>query len=164
MSKKGIPVLAALAGAAAAFGARTLLRRLLLAALRRDLDLLNLGDYRPLLSRYAADAVLRFPAGEHRWSGEHRGRAGIERFLQRFTEAGLRGEVGEVVTSGPPWRMTVLVRFDDRAAGPDGAQLYANRAVLVLRTRRGRIVEHEDFFEDTARIADLERRLRELGR
>lgn len=164
MSRKRTPVLAALAGAATAVAARALLRWLLVAALRHDLRLLNLGDYRPLLAKYADDAVLRFPGGDHRWAGEHRGRAGVERFLQRFTEAGLRGEVSEVVTTGPPWRMTLLVRFDDCAAGPDGAQLYANRAVLLLRTRRGRIVEHEDFFEDTARIAELERRLRELGR
>ena len=164
MSRNRTPLLAAAGGVAAALGARLLLRRLLLTALRRSVRLLNLGDYRPMLARYADDAVLRFPDGDHRFAGEHRGRAAIERFLQQFTEVGLQGEVREVVTTGPPWRMTAFVRFDDRACDRDGAQLYANRAVLVLRTRRGRIVEHADYFEDTARIEELEQRLRALGR
>jgi hypothetical protein len=36
-------------------------------------------------------------------------------------------------------------------------------AVLLARTRWGRIVRHEDFYEDTQRIAALETRLSELG-
>lgn len=166
MRQRRIPelILASLGAAAVLLTAQALLPRLLKVALRRDLRLLNLGDYRPLLSKYADDAVLYFHRGEHRFSGEHRGKAGIEQFLWHFAEAGLRGEAHEVFTAGRPWRMTILVRFDDRADGPDGAQLYANRAVLLLRTRWGRIVEHEDFFEDTGRVEELERRLRELGR
>lgn len=52
------------------------------------------------------------------------------------------------------------MRRDD---GPDGERLYANRTVLVIRSRWGRIVEHEDFYEDTARIESFDSRLRELG-
>lgn len=164
-SRKLAPILvSAGGGAAVALTARALLPRLLGLAFGRSVRLLNLGDYRPLLSRYAEDAVLHFPRGQHRWSGEHRGKAGIERFLWQFTGAGLRGDVREVFFSGPLWRATLLVRFDDRATGPAGEELYANRAVLLVRTRWGRVVEHEDFFEDTSRIEELERRLRELGR
>jgi hypothetical protein len=35
--------------------------------------------------------------------------------------------------------------------------------VLVLRTRWGKIVEQSDFFVDTARLVEFDRRLAELG-
>jgi ketosteroid isomerase-like protein len=92
-----------------------------------------------------------------------RGRETIERFLRDFVGAGLQGELRELFTQGPPWGMVLVVRFDDRASGPDGEELYRNRTVLVIRTRWGRIVEHEDFYEDTERIEAFERRPRELG-
>ncbi|MBA3262676.1 MAG: hypothetical protein H0T69_09465 [Thermoleophilaceae bacterium] len=59
--------------------------------------------------------------------------------------------------------MTMIVRFDDHAYGPDGELLYRNRTLLLVRTRFGRIVEQEDFFEDTERILAFEARLRALG-
>jgi ketosteroid isomerase-like protein len=148
-----------IAGGCAALFSRSVLERLLLAKVRRDVRALNAGDYRPLLSSYAQAAVLRFPDGEHRWSGEHRGREAIERFLQEFVAVGLQGEVRELLVGGPPWRMTAVVRFDDHASGSDGEELYRNRAVLLLRARWGRILHQEDFFEDTERIRRLEERL-----
>jgi ketosteroid isomerase-like protein len=150
-------------GFAAAIGARALLNRLLLAQFARNVASLNAGDYAPLLANYADDAVLRFNEGPHRWAGEHRGKAAIERFLQEFVGAGLQGEIGRLWTSGPPWAMTIAARFDDRAIAPGGEQLYANRVAMVIRTRWGRIVEQEDFYEDTERIPALERALREHG-
>ncbi|WP_228045848.1 nuclear transport factor 2 family protein [Saccharopolyspora montiporae] len=129
--------------------------------MQRDVQALNAGDYHPLLANYADDAVLHFPDGEHRFAGDHRGKQSIERFLQEFVAAGLQGEVHDLVVSGPPWRMTMIVRFDDHALGPQGEQLYANRAVLLIRAQWGRVVEHTDFFENTERITHLERRLRE---
>jgi ketosteroid isomerase-like protein len=143
--------------------ARTLLARLVLVKLRRDVRALSAGDYRPILSSFARHAVLCFNDGEHRWAGEHRGRAAIERFLQDFVAAGIEGEITELFFAGPPWRMTLLVRYDDRAHDPAGTEIYRNRTVLLVRTRWGRVVRQEDFFEDTARIAGLERRLIELG-
>lgn len=154
---------AAIAGCVATAAARPVIRALLWVRLRRDLQALNVGDYRPLLANYTDDAVLRFPDGDHRWAGEHRGKPAIERFLREFTAAGLRGNVRELVISGPPWRMMVIARFDDYATGPDGQPLYGNRAVLLIRTRWGRIVEQSDFFEDTGRITNFETRLRALG-
>jgi ketosteroid isomerase-like protein len=156
-------LLAASAGAAGALGARALFVRLLLAKFRRDLKRLNEGDYRPLLAGYADDAVLVFNDGAHRWAGEHRGKAAIERFLQEFTGAGLRGELRDLHVAGPPWALTMMVRFDDSATGPDGEELYHNRVAMLVHTRRGKIVRHEDFYEDTSRIDALERRLTELG-
>lgn len=59
--------------------------------------------------------------------------------------------------------MTMLVRFDDFATGPDGEGLYENSTVLWVRTRWGKIVEQRDFYEDTGRIDEFEQRLQELG-
>lgn len=151
------------AGAAAGLGARALLVRALKLKFQQDLAKLNAGDYSSLLDGYADDAVLVFNEGDHRWSGEHRGKPAIERFLQDFTAAGLQGQLRDVLISGPPWALTLVARFDDRATGPGGEELYSNRVVIVLRSRFGKIVRHEDFYEDTKRIEALEARLRELG-
>jgi ketosteroid isomerase-like protein len=147
----------------AAIAARAALPHLLLLKLRRDVQRLNAGDHRALLSGYADDAVLSFYAGQHRWAGEHRGKAAIERFLRNFVSAGITGELRSVWVGGPPWALTLAVRFDDRATGPNGEELYANRVAMVVRTRWGKIVEHEDFFADTGRIDQFEARLRDLG-
>jgi ketosteroid isomerase-like protein len=162
MTSRPASSICALAGAAGALGARAALRRALLAKFRGDVRRLNDGRHESLLAAYAPDAVLRFNEGDHRWSGEHRGQAAIDRFLRNFTGAGIQGEVRDLFLAGPPWRLTLVVRFDDRAER-DGTEIYRNRTVLVIRTRFGRIVEHEDFYEDTGRILELERRLREHG-
>src|SRR3954447_14787920 len=146
-----------LIGAAAGLGARALFVRALRVKFGRDLAKLNAGDYAPLLSAYADDAVLAFNDGDHRWAGEHRGKAAIERFFQDFTAAGLQGELVDVQMSGPPWALTLWTRFDDQAHGPDGELLYRNRVAMVIRTRWGKIVRHEDFYEDTGRIETLDR-------
>ena len=150
-------------GAGAAIAARALLPRLALIKLRRDLRRLNEGDYKPLLAGYADDAVVRFNEGPHRWSGDHRGKPAIERFLREFTAAGLKGEIRDLWIGGPPWAMTLIARLDDRATAPAGEELYSNRVVIVARTRWGKIVEHDDFYVDTARILAFEEKLRELG-
>lgn len=148
-------------GALTVLLARSLAIRLILLKLRSDVARLSEGDYAPLLAGYAPDAVLHFNPGEHRWAGDHRGRAAIEGFLREFTGARLRGEVRSLWIGGPPWAMTLLVRFDDEASSPEGERIYANSTVLVARTRWGRIVEQWDFYEDTSRIDAFEQRLRE---
>ena len=120
-------------------------------------------DYRPLLGGYADDAVLHFNDGPHRWAGDHRGKPAIERFLRDFTGAGITGEIGALWIGGPPWALTLVVRFDDRATAGGGEELYANRTVIVARTRWGKIVEQDDFYLDTARIVAFEEKLRALG-
>lgn len=59
--------------------------------------------------------------------------------------------------------MTLVVGFDDEAEAPDGRPPYANRTCLVVRTRFGRIVDHEGFYEDTIRIRAFEEELQALG-
>lgn len=150
-------------GAALAIGAKSLLNRLLLEKFRADVRALNRGDYSGLLSSYADDAVLHFNEGGHRWSGEHQGREAIELFLRDFTGAGLQGEVLEMWSGGFPWKMTLAARFDDRATGPDGEEIYSNKTVIVLKTSWGKIVEQSDFYEDTTRVLDFEEKLTQLG-
>jgi ketosteroid isomerase-like protein len=153
-----------LAGAALALGARALLPRALMLKFSGDVAKLNAGDYRPLLDAYADDFVLHFNEGPHRWSGEWVGKDAMDRFLQMFTAAGLKGELRTVATSGPLWAMTMWARFDDHAEDADGNRIYENSTVLVLRTRWGKVVEQTDYYVDTARIAEFDRRLTELGR
>ncbi len=158
MSFKGL-----CAGAAATVAARWLVVRLLLVKFGRDLKHLNAGDHSTLLKVYADDAVLHFNEGDHRWSGDWTGKTNIDRFLQNFTAAKVQGKIGQVALAGPPWAMTMMVRFDDHADGPDGERLYENRTVLVMRMKRGKIVNHEDFYADTGRLSAFDHKLSELG-
>lgn len=152
-----------LTGSALAVAGRALLPQLLLVKFGRDVEKLNAGDHSTLLNAYADDAVLRFNDGDHRWAGDWVGKAAIDRFLQNFTAAKLQGEIKQVAISGPPWALTMMVRFDDHADGPDGARIYENRTVLVMRTKWGKVVDHEDFYVDTGRILALDGKLTELG-
>lgn len=151
------------AGMVASIVGRVGLRALLLAKLRRDVDRLNAGDAGPFLRGFADDGVIRFASGNHRWAGDHRGKPAIERFLRDFVAAGLQGEIHDLWIGGPLWAMTIVARFDDHAEDPSGRTIYANRTAIVVRTRWGRIVEQEDFYEDTGRIVDFEQRLQRLG-
>lgn len=150
-------------GAALAVAARALLPQLLLVKFGRDVERLNAGDHSTLLAAYADDAVLRFNDGDHRWAGEWTGKPAIDRFLQNFTAAKVQGEISQLAISGPPWALTMWVRFDDHADGPDGTRLYENRTVLVLRTKWGKVVDQEDFYVDTGGILAFDRKLTELG-
>jgi ketosteroid isomerase-like protein len=150
-------------GVACGLGAQALVRQILLIRFRRDVQRLNEGDYGSLLGNYAEDALLRFNDGPHRFAGEHRGKAAIERFFQDFVAAGVHGELKGLWVAGPPWALTLAARFDDEASAPDGERLYENQAAMVVRTRWGKIVEHEDFFADTARILAFEQALGERG-
>lgn len=152
-----------LAGAALALGARALFPRLLLLRFKPDVAKLNAGDYKPLLRAYSDDFVLHFNVGPHRWSGDWVGKPAFDRFLQNFTAAGIQGEIKSIATSGPLWALTMWVRFDDHADGPDGTRIYDNQTMLVLRTRWGKVVEQHDFYADTAAILAMENTLEELG-
>jgi ketosteroid isomerase-like protein len=121
------------------------------AILRRNVAALMAGDPGPLLKMYAADAELEFP-GEHSWGPVYRGRDEIDGFLRRFLAAGLRGEIRDVFVAGPPWATRIALLFDDHAHDAAGARVYENRAVIVLKTRFGKVVA-ERIYEDTQRVA-----------
>jgi ketosteroid isomerase-like protein len=124
------------------------------ALLRRNVAALMDGDPAPLTKMYAKDATLEFP-GEHSWGPVYRGREDIAGFLQRFLAAGLRGDLGAIFVGGPPWATRIAVEFDDHAHAADGTRIYDNRAVIVLRTRWGRVVR-ERVYEDTQKVARLD--------
>jgi ketosteroid isomerase-like protein len=163
VSSTGAGVVGVGAGAVLGLGVRALLPRLLRMRFERDVRRLNDGDRSALLSAYADDAVLRFHEGEHRWSGQWVGKPAIDRFLQQFVASRVQGEIRQMALSGPPWALTIWVRFDDHADGPDGTRLYENSTVLILRTRWGKVVEQHDFYANTERITSFDRALARLG-
>ena len=112
------------------------------------------GDPEPLLSRYADDAVLVFP-GESSWGRTYDGKDEIRGFLTRFLDAGIRGEIEEVISQGPPWNTLVVIAFNDRAHAPDGTLVYENRAIIRARIAWGKI-RHEEVYEDTQRVPALD--------
>ena len=125
--------------------------------IRRRAQALRDGDPGPLLAGFAADAVLTFP-GRSSWAGEYRGKPAIEGFLRRFLESGLAGKVHDIVVNGPPWRTTVCVLFEDRATDDQGAVVYENRVMFLVRARWGRVVYQEDFL-DTQKVAAFDAHL-----
>ncbi len=153
-----IPTLvAALAGATVAAASRAAYTNAVRAILRRNAAALFAGDPKPLLRMYAPDATMVFP-GEHSWGRTYRGRDEIETFLRRFHAAGLRGELGAIFVEGPPWATRIAIEFDDHARDAHGTKVYENRALIVLRTRWGRVV-HEELFEDTQKVAAFDAHL-----
>jgi ketosteroid isomerase-like protein len=151
-------LLAGAAGAATAAAAPAAYTATARAILRRNQAALMAGDPGPLVAMYADDATLEFP-GEHSWGPVYRGRAEIEGFLRRFLACGLRGELGHIFVDGPPWATRLAVHFDDHADHPEtGQRIYENQAVIVLRTRWGRVV-HERVYEDTQKVAAFDEAL-----
>jgi ketosteroid isomerase-like protein len=152
---------AALTGAAAAATARAAYTGAVRAILRRNVAALMAGDPAPLLRMYAPDATMVFP-GVHSWGRTYRGRDEIDAFLRRFHAAGLRGELGAIFVEGPPWATRIAIEFDDHARDAAGTKVYENRALIVLRTRWGRVVE-EELFEDTQKVAAFDDYLAETS-
>jgi ketosteroid isomerase-like protein len=123
--------------------------------LRRNVRLLMEGNVDAFARFYADDAQLVFP-GDNSWGPVYRGKDEIRAFLERFLRVGLRGEVHEVLVGGPPWNTTLLVRFTDRAHGPDGELVYENDALVRVKARWGKIV-YEQVYEDTEKVAEFDR-------
>jgi ketosteroid isomerase-like protein len=138
--------------------------------IRRSIEALNRGDYAPALSMFAPDAWWSFP-GKNSWSQQHRpttlgrdafrthrGRGEIEAFLQRYVEHGVHMEIEDILVNGPPWNTRAAVRVHDWIRDGQGGDLYANRAVLFVTSKWGRIRSQEDY-EDTERVSALDRAL-----
>ena len=132
--------------------------------IRHTVERLNQGDYQPALKMFAADATLAFP-GDNSWSNQfrkpypgceafvtHRGRAELEAFLQRYVAHGIQMVVDDILVNGPPWNTRAAARVRDWILDAEGRQIYANRAVLFVNARWGKIRAQEDY-EDTTRVA-----------
>jgi ketosteroid isomerase-like protein len=137
--------------------------------IRRNIRELNQGNYHPALSMFAPDAELSFP-GDNTWSRQHRpsqagraafpthqGKAEIEAFLRRYVDNHIHMEVEDILVNGPPWNTRAAVRVHHWITGPDGNDLYSNRAVLMVRTAWGKIRSQEDY-EDTERVSAFDAR------
>ncbi len=139
--------------------------------IRRSIAKMNSGNYRSALMMFADDATLSFP-GDNTWSNQHRptqlgreafdthrGRSEIEAFLQRYAREQIHMVVDDILVNGPPWNTRAAVRVHHWIEGGDGADDYANRAVLFVHTVWGRIRSQEDY-EDTERVAAYDRVVR----
>ncbi len=115
----------------------------------RNLRALNRGDIRPTLRMEASDVHFRFP-GTSSWVSDVVGRDKVEEWLKRMVATGLQHEADDVIASGPPWRMTMVLRGTDRFEEPDGTPVYENRYVIWALTRWGFIRDYE-VYEDTER-------------
>jgi ketosteroid isomerase-like protein len=137
------------------------------AMIKRSIRRLNEGDYRATLAVFRPDATLTFP-GDNSWARQyrppqpgraaaptHRGRAEIEAFLRRYVDQGIQMEVEDILVNGPPWNTRVAVRAHVWVVG-DGRDVYANRAVLMVRMAWGKIRDQEDY-EDSERAAAFDR-------
>jgi ketosteroid isomerase-like protein len=135
---------------------------------KRAVAKLSAGDDKMVLLMLAKDATLSFP-GQNSWSDQfrpvvagrevhvtHRDKGEFEVFLQRFVAAGIHMEIEDILVNGPPWNTRVAIRAHVWAAGPDGTDIYTNRAVLFATSRWGRIHTQEDY-EDTERAAAFDR-------
>jgi hypothetical protein len=138
--------------------------------IRRNIRLLNEGRYGPALKMFAVDGTLSFP-GENSWAAQyrvpvrnrdafvtHQNREEIEGFLQRYVATGMQMIVDDVLVNGPPWNLRAAARVHHWAPGPDGEDIYTNRAILMVRTVWGKIREQEDY-EDTERVAAFDKLL-----
>jgi ketosteroid isomerase-like protein len=112
------------------------------------------GDIQPTLLLDAPDVTLTFP-GQNSWSGVHRGKVEVERWLRRLVALGLQTYPDEVVVKGFPWNNTVCVRGYDHLQGPDGEMIYENRFVIWGRMSWGRLKEYE-VYEDTHKANELD--------
>jgi ketosteroid isomerase-like protein len=112
------------------------------------------GDIRPTLMFDAPDVTLTFP-GQNSWSGEHRGKDEVARWLRRLAAVGIQTFPDEVVATGFPWRTTVCVRGHDFLRDADGAVVYENRFVIWGRMKWGRLEEYE-VYEDTHKANQLD--------
>ena len=120
----------------------------------RNMAAARAGDIGPTLRMEARDVVFRFP-GENSWSGEMRGKAEVERWLQRFARVGIQTFPDEVVVKGLPWNSTVCVRGHGHLKSPAGETVYENRFVIWGRMRWGMVKEYE-VYEDTEKATALD--------
>jgi ketosteroid isomerase-like protein len=138
-------------GATAAVAVRLLSVATARAMIRRACTAANDGNADLLLATYADDATLVFP-GDSSWGGEYRGKGEIEKFMRRFVEAAVHIDPDDILIQGPPWNMSICVRFTDHALGPRGERVYENRGVIYGKMAWGKITLQEDH-ENTHAVA-----------
>jgi ketosteroid isomerase-like protein len=109
------------------------------------------GDVGIMMKATSPDVTFHFP-GKSSFAANLEDREALGGWLSRFTALEPNFEIRDVAVSGPPWDMTVALRFRD-AIGDD----YRNDGVEWLRVRWGRVRSIEVFL-DTERIEAWEGR------
>ena len=112
------------------------------------------GDIRMTLALDAPDVTLTFP-GDNSWSGTHRGKPAVKRWLARLVHVGVQTFPDEVVAVGPPWNTTLCIRGHDHLRSPEGETVYENRFVIWGKLRWGRLTDYE-VYEDTQKAKALD--------
>jgi ketosteroid isomerase-like protein len=120
-----------------------------------QLGRLSAGDPRPVLWMDAPDVRMTFP-GDSSWAIDLHGRAEHERWLRRFTSAGIQICADEVIVKGFPWNMTMCARGRDHLTSADGELVYENRWVIWGRLSWGRLKRYE-VYEDTQKTEAFDR-------
>jgi len=114
------------------------------------------GNPEPALRMFKPDARFRF-AGTHSWAIDTNDAAAVRSWFGRFTALRPDLRAVDAVVSGPPWRMSVCVVFDDALHNDIGEVIYSNHGVQYLQLRWGRVILDEINL-DTQRVADFDAR------
>jgi ketosteroid isomerase-like protein len=115
---------------------------------------LRAGNSAPVVSHFGPDARFRF-AGSHSWAIDTTDQHLIESWFERFAALKSQLVVLDVLVSGPPWKMSVCVIFDDSLRDRSGHVVYANHGIQYLRLRWGKIILDEVNL-DTQKVADYD--------
>jgi ketosteroid isomerase-like protein len=112
------------------------------------------GDLRPTLRLDHEDVQFTFP-GSNSWSGRFKGKAEVQRWLERLVRVGVKTEADEVAVSGFPWNQRVAIRGRSWWDSPAGERVYENRFVIFGHLKWGKLREYE-VYEDTERAQALD--------
>jgi ketosteroid isomerase-like protein len=104
-------------------------------------DKQNRGDFQALARMFAEDGVFEF-LGDTPFGGERRGREAIRGWFEQVERnfGRLRLTAHDVVVSGPPWNMRVIVRFSDAYELISG-DTRTNSGFQFLRIAWGKVKE-----------------------
>lgn len=129
---------------------------------RQTFQSLSGGDYEQSLEGLAPRFEHKF-AGNHALGGSRYTADGFRAWFQRLYRLfpNLDFEVGSVTASGPPWDLTVVAEWIDRAT-PAGGGTYENRGVHVIRIAWGKLASIHAYL-DTKVLADTLRVMADNG-
>jgi ketosteroid isomerase-like protein len=116
-------------------------------------EALGRGDWDVVLAGLADHVDHVFP-GEHPLGGTRHSRDAVRSWFERLGRLfpGHEFELERVISSGPPWDMTLVVRWTARLTPASGPP-YENQGTHWIRVRRGRVT-HFHAYLDTQRIAE----------
>ena len=120
---------------------------------RKNFERVNQRDFTALLKDCVPDIHHRF-SGNHALGGERHDREALARWLGRLERLGpdMKLTVRDVWVKGWPWDTTVIVRWTNTDALPDGSR-YENHGVHIVKMRWGKIVDI-DANEDSQAVAE----------